>query len=240
MKTDVKKRLDNFLDNVVSGIKDENKALEVRLELEDHIRTKAEIKMISGISEEEALTEVLDAMGNEMQLHEQFENIHRVVYKKACVVSESERGICYRLAESVADNFKIPVYVLNQIPDLDDEEMLIIVTKFTYINSYGEECLKYLKKLELKNIRNVLIIGITFSARHAAVSRTNLLMQVASRPGEDSLIVKILREKDENLAIEDLLVCRDMFRLGNIGKWEMTRVMAELERQLVKGGNNKW
>lgn len=240
MKSIAKKRLDNFLDNVVSGIKDENKALEVRLELEDHIRTKAEIKMISGMAEEEALTEVLDAMGNEAQLHDQFESIHQIVYKKACVVSERESGICYRLADSIAADFKIPVYVLNRMPVLDDEEMLIIVTKFTYINSYGEECLKYLKKMDLKNVKNVLIIGITFSARHAAASRTNLLMQAASRPQESSLIVKILREKDENLAIEDLIVCRDMFRLGKIGKWEMTRVMTELERQLVKGGNNKW
>lgn len=229
-------RLNNFLENAISGIKNEEKSLEVRMELEDHIWTKAEIKMLSGMSEDVALTEVLAAMGDVSELQHQFEMVHQIVYKKASVLYEGSNDICSWLADKISSQFKIPSWSMKDNPEVGDEEMLIIVTKANYFKPCGDESLRYIKNTELKNVRTILIVGVTFSARHASAASYIIRLYQAGILSDDSLVVKILREKNTDIAIGSLMVCRNMFLLGRIGTWELARFMTNLEKELAKGG----
>lgn len=227
----MERELEEFLEKATASMTDKETAEMVRLELEDHILTKAELLCLSGISLRDAVLEVLACMGNADELSENLEEVHRQPRIKAKIIYEYEGYPCRYMAQRIGKLLKIPYEPVSNHPLLYDCEILIIVKKGVYGGGVGKELTKYIHHLKKGNLTTVIFIQsyLSFASRPWRMVQDINSMSDSRGGKEGQILRKILLSKGID-SIDSRTCLRSVKLLGKIPESEMTRVITYLQK----------
>lgn len=229
------RELEEYLQEVTSKISNEKEALESRMELEDHILTKAELLCLSGTGEREAVLEVLSQMGEREELKEDLGEVHRIYLKKSRIVYENSTKQCARVAREISKELGMPCNELSEDLKLLDEEVLILVRKCYYGGKCSDELVRYIRNLDKKQVKMAVCINLElmFSRFSRAYYRDGFHYQndyFSYQRGTQA--ARMLRAGGIEV-IEEKSCTQDVFWFGRVKSMEINRIIIYLRKFLA-------
>lgn len=222
----MKIELEKYLDKVTASIPNPEDAEMVRLELEDHILTKVEIMLLSGVDEDSAIRQVLIDMGNEEELSEDLGIVHANYKMPAKIIYESEKGQCKALAERMGKELGIPYADVRDNPQVQGKELLIVIRKGRYGGGVRPELARYLQRLQRDKIKLIVMVYTSFRTGNRPIYQINRHMDdIRDFKGHDGKFIKKLLRNKGIEAIEERYCFRSYKRLGRISEGEIMTIV---------------
>lgn len=220
----MEKKIEQYLDKITASIPNAEDAKMVRMEIEDHIMTKVEVMLLSGVDEDTAIQQVLISMGDEEELQKDLGVVHSEHKMRGKIIYESSKGQCQYLAERMGEELGIPYAAAKENPDVRNKELLIIVKKGVYGGGAVPELMKYIQHLSLKDVKMVVLIETCFYTGNRKIHSMNSQNWESGSNdyfyGGNKILKKIL--SDKGIQVMEERRCHRSFKLlGRIPKGDL-------------------